>query len=284
MAIKIRKTKRNPCPGKSYKRYANLGTSAKTRPAKKLRLFFKIAAYAIVITALIYCYKFTVSYLYACEKLFINEIEVVGCNNVTATEIKKLIPFKVGDNILKVNLSQTEKDLRQFKPELKDISMTRIWKQKKILISLKEREPEVFILQDGRLAGLDFDNTPFTLRGGMFDMKIPVLQYQDEKARRDLLNFLKAFKPYAPDFIQRITEIKYGETEDIVFVIDNKINVFWGSPKENAIEDKIKKFKAVFADSSGRYQNLDYIDLTFLDDGKNKVVVKPSAETGGKQV
>lgn len=261
-----------------YVRYTNLDRKSKSSFLSLFKVFTRIFLFACLLIAIIYGYKSTVSYIYASNKFLIEDIDVAGCNNVTKTEIKELIPFKIGDNLFKVDLSKAEKEIQKCKPELKDISMSRNWMSKKIIITLKERKPEVFILRDNEFIGLDFDNMPFALRGNMFDMKVPVLKYSSAQERINLLKFVKIFKPYVKDLIPRITEIKYGEVDDIIFVIDNKILIFWGSSKEKDIKNKVQKLKIVFEDSFKRYNAVDYIDLTLLDENKNKIIIKPTLQ------
>jgi len=233
--------------------------------------FMKLFLAVFVLAAFAFAFVQAKQYLCACEKFQIQTIEIVGGKNVTQVEIKELIPFKTGDNLFKVDLSDAEDKIKLLKPELKDITMSRRWK--KILIKLKERQPEVFIPQGESFIGLDFDNISFGLRGHMFEMKIPVLRYVSNKQRADLLNFVKFIKPYAKDFMSRITEIKYGEVDDIVFMIDGKTTVYWGSINKAEIKDKTKKMIEVFTDASSKYPGVEYMDLNFLD--KNKIIVKP---------
>jgi cell division protein FtsQ len=233
-----------------------------------------IQLFLVLILIILFVVLFTKikCYLYTCEKFQIETIEIVGYKNVTQIEIKELIPFQVGDNLFKVNLSDAENKIKVLKPELKDITMLRRWKR--VLIKLKERQPEVFILQGTSLIGLDFDNVSFGLRGHMFDMEIPVLIYTTTEEKLKLLEFVKLLKPYAKDFIHRITEIKYGEVDDIILIIDKKTIVYWGEFNKAKIKDKTKKMLVVFEDAVKKYTNIDYMDLTFLE--KNKIIVKPT--------
>lgn len=238
---------------------------------KIIRLFLLL----IIIVLFVVLFTKIKCYMYTCEKFQIQNIEITGSQNVTQVEIKELIPFQVGDNLFKVNLSDAENKIKVLKPELKDITMLRRWKR--ILIKLKERQPEVFILQGTSLIGLDFDNVSFGLRGHMFDMKIPVLIYTTNEEKLKLLEFVKLLKPYAKDFMQRITEVKIGEVDDIILIIDKKTIVYWGEFNKNELKNKTKKMLLVFDDATKKYTNLDYIDLTFLE--KNKIIVKPTVNT-----
>ncbi len=278
---------------KSYKKYSsrsytkrvslNRVKNGQKKSSLKIfkKLFFKmlfalliVGAGACIVVMLFNAYNYVMSRLYSDERFFIDYIEITGCSNITETEIRNLIPFKIGDNLLRISLSDTKKNLQEQKPELKDISMSRNWKEKKVVISLKEREPEVFIYKDGIKAGIDFDNRPFPLRGNMFDMKIPVLAYSDEKERESLLKFYRQFKVYMKDFIPEITGMSYGDTEDIIFKINDKITVCWGQPYYKKIEEKASKIKLVLNDLAQKDIDAKYIDLSFIDNNKERVIVR----------
>ncbi len=249
---------------------------------KTLLRILVLGVLVCVFILLFRAYDYAKTYLYDDERLFIDDIEVVGCGNVTETEIKNLIPFKVGDNMLKICLASTKAQLQDQKPELKNISLKRSWKDKKIIISLEERTPEVFILKDGNKIGLDFDNKPFSLRGNMFDMKIPVLTYYTEQEKKSLLNFFEQFKIYMAEYIPFITEIKFGETEDIILNLDDK-TVCWGQIQYKKTEEKADKLKTVLKDLSDKNINAKYIDLSLIDDNKDRIIVKIVPEENAEQ-
>ncbi|MDD5021639.1 MAG: FtsQ-type POTRA domain-containing protein [Endomicrobiaceae bacterium] len=254
--------------------FANRNSDVNYKKIIRLFLVLVLLMLIIVLFSKIKCY------LYTCEKFQIQNIEVTGYQNVTQIEIKELIPFKVGDNLFKVDLSDAEDKIKILKPELKDITMLRKWKR--ILIKLKERQPEVFIMRGDSLIGLDFDNISFGLRGHMFDMKIPILRYTTNEEKLKLLEFVKLLKPYAKDFIQKITEVKFGEVDDIILTIDGKTIIYWGEFNKAKMKDKTKKMLLVFEDAVNKYTNLDYIDLTFLE--KDKIIVKPTVNTDNTEV
>ncbi|GAB1401667.1 hypothetical protein MASR1M68_05780 [Elusimicrobiota bacterium] len=235
--------------------------------------FIKLFLLIVVVIFIFVAFTKAKNYIYNCEKFQIQNIEITGHKNVTQVEIKELIPFKTGDNLFKVNLSDAENKIKILKPELKDITMLRRWK--KILIKLKERQPEVFIMQGESLVGLDFDNITFGLRGHMFDMKIPLLRYSTNEEKLKLLEFVKLLKPYAKDFMAKITEVKFGDVDDIVLLIDGKTIVYWGEFNKAEIKNKFKKMLIVFEDATKKYANIEHIDLTFLE--KDKILLKPLA-------
>ncbi len=243
---------------------------------------------AVIGTALFYVYEFTISKIYASDLLLIENIEVTGCNNVTATEIKKLMPFRLGDNLLKINLSRAREEIQKYKPELKMVSMFRDWKNKTVYIELMERMPEVFIYNGENLLGLDFDDVPFSLIGRMIDLKVPVIKYNTVEEKNELLAFLKKSKPYLADFVSKIKEIKIDEiSKDIIFVTVDGTKIYFGAIKknENEIENRIKKMKRVINDAMTKFNAIDYVDLTYLDIAKDKnaVIIKPSIKEEKQQ-
>lgn len=267
------------------KKFSFAATHRRTRSGESLsfklgrllkKTFLRILVLGVLVCIFILlfrAYNYAKTYLYDNERLFIDDIEVVGCGNVTETEIKNLIPFKVGDNMLKICLASTKAQLQEQKPELKNISLKRNWKEKKIVISLEERTPEVFILKGEDKIGLDFDNKPFSLRGNMFDMKIPVLTYSSEQEKKSLLNFFEQFKTHMLEYIPVITEIKFSETEDVILNMGDKA-VCWGQIQYKKIEEKSDKLKTVLKDLSNKNINVKYIDLSLIDDNKERIIVK----------
>lgn len=273
---------------KIYKKKFSTGYTAKSN-RKKSRLLktlfcftFKVLRPVLILAvfavAVFYIYKLTVPKIYASDMFLIENIEVTGCNNVTATEIKKLMPFKLGDNLIKINLSRAREEIQKYKPELKTVSMSRDWKNKTVSIELVERTPEVFIYEDKNLLGLDFDNIPFVLIGKMVDTKVPVIKYNTNEERTELLNFIKFSKHYLGDFISQIKEVKFREiNRELVFVTVEGTKIYFGKVKKNHIEDRIKKMKQIMNDAVSRFKDIEYVDLTYLDISKkkNNVIIKP---------
>lgn len=267
--------KRNFSSGYSYSGKKRKNSSFKKIFSFTFKLLKPVLILGTIFVVIFYAFKFTSSKIYASDMLLIENIEVNGCKNVVATEIKELVYFKVGDKLLRINLSRAQKEIQKEKPELKMISMSRSWKNKSVSIELVERKPEVFIYQNKNLFGLDFDNMPFPLIGNMVDTQVPVLKYKTVPERTELLNFIKISKPYMDSFFSQIKEIYLEEiTNDVVFITREGVKIFFGQIKKNDIENKIKKMLQILNDSNKRFDGLEYVDLTFLDLSKNKVIVK----------
>ena len=250
----------------------NHGRSHSFKKGRRLGKLFVYICLITLLCALVYIGgKKLVGYVYASESIMVKEIDVTGCKNVTKTEIKELLPFKIGDNLLKINLSEAEEEIKKVKPELMDISINRRWQ--KVRVKLYERTPEAFVMSGGEMMGVDFENKPFPLRGFMSGMKIPVIKYKLEDERGDILNFIKIFKPACDDFINNIAEIKYSNSGDIVFTTNDGIVIYWGDERHEYIKHKFDKFRKIYADAVTKHKDIEHIDMTFY--GLGKAVVKP---------
>ncbi|MDR1417594.1 MAG: FtsQ-type POTRA domain-containing protein [Endomicrobium sp.] len=238
---------------------------------KKFKVVLSIIVCASVVFAIYFSYKKLIDIAYKSNKMTIKDIKIVGAKNVTKTEIRELLPFNIGDNILKINLSQAENEIKKLKPELKNIIMHRAWQ--KVQVKLYERIPEAFVVNNDELLGVDFDDTPFPLRGFMSAMKVPKIIYTTDKERKQLLDFIKRFKNICGDFLSNILEIKMSNTGDIIFVINSNTVVFWGDEMPERLYNKFKKFQKIYVDAMSKYKNIEYIDMTLYSLGR--AVVKP---------
>ncbi|MDR0977775.1 MAG: FtsQ-type POTRA domain-containing protein [Endomicrobium sp.] len=250
----------------------------KKKDRKILKNFFYVLLFAVVVYALYFGAIKLFDIVSKSDKIIIKNIEIVGVKNVTKAEIKELLPFKTGDNLLKVKLSEAESEIKKLKLELKNITIRRRWQ--KIKIKLYERTPEAFVMQNGEVMGIDFDDKPFPLRGFMSNMKVPQIICKNTKERKRLLDFIKNFKCICGDFLKNITEIKLNSTDDIVFVTADNATVFWGEDMPKNMVNKFKKFKKVYDSSISRYKQIEYINMELYFSGR--IIVKPaSCDMGG---
>ncbi|MDR0398949.1 MAG: FtsQ-type POTRA domain-containing protein [Endomicrobium sp.] len=244
---------------------------------KKVRKFFKIFFYLVFFGGIVYGLYFGInellSIVYKSDKIIIKDINIVGAKNITKAEIKELIPFKIGDNLLKVKLSETESEIKKLKPELKNIVINRRWQ--KIKIKLYERTPEAFVMQNGEIRGIDFDDKPFPLRGFMSEMKIPKIVYKNDEERKRLLDFIKRFKFVCDGFLDNILEMRINNTDDIIFVTADNMTIIWGEEMPEHLPNKFKKFRKVYEDAISRYKQIEYINMNLYSSGR--IIVKPGA-------
>jgi cell division protein FtsQ len=197
---------------------------------------------------------------YKSDKMLIKNIEVFGAKNVTKSEIKELLPFNIGDNLLKINLSEAEEEIKKLKPELKNIVINRRWQ--KVRVMIYERIPEAFVVNDDSIVGIDFDDKSFPLRGFMSAMKVPKIICKSASERKQLLKFIKRFKSVCGEFLDNISEIKFSNTGDIVFIMNSNTVVFWGEEIQEHLAHKFKKLQKIYVDAMARYKQIEYIDMT----------------------
>jgi cell division protein FtsQ len=245
-----------------------------SKERKIIKLFFCLVLLIIIAFLIYFGSKKLINLVYDSDKMTIKDIEIVKTKNITKAEIKELLPFKIGDNLLKINLSEAKHEIKKLKPELKNIVISRGWQ--KIKIRLYERTPEAFVTECDKIFGIDFDDTPFPLRGFMSKMKVPKLFCKSDSERKELLSFIKRFKSTCGDYISNISEMKFSNTKDIVFIMRDNTLVFWGNERPEDLSHKFNKFQKIYLDAISRYKRLEYIDMTFYDFGK--AIVKPNLE------
>jgi cell division protein FtsQ len=266
----------------SYRRRAVVNPGYR-RPSKRgrkpVKLFVCLLLFALLCFLIYLGVQKLAGCVYAAESITVKEIDVLGCKNVTKTEIKELLPFKIGDNLLKIDLSEAENKIMEVKPELKDISINRRWQ--KVRVKLYERTPEAFVLSGREVLGVDFENKPFPLRGFMSGMKIPTIIHKTEEERGDILKFIKAFKPVCGDFLDNISEIKYSNSKDIVLKTYDGAVIYWGDERPENMAHRFDKFQKIYVDAAAKHKGIEYIDMTFYELGR--AVVKPAPEDGGAE-
>ncbi|MDR0956311.1 MAG: FtsQ-type POTRA domain-containing protein [Endomicrobium sp.] len=245
----------------------------KQKGTKKIIKFFCILVFFIFIFLFYLGCKELIKVTLKSEKIIIKNIEVIGTKNITKAEIKELLPFKIGDNILKINLTEAKSKIKKLKPELKNIIITRRWQ--KVKIKLFERTPEAFIYKNGTTFGIDFDNTPFPLRGFMSAMKVPKIIYKSDSERTQLLYLVKKIKSVCRNFLNNISEIKFSNTGDIILIMNTNTTIFFDNEKSERLTYKFKKIQRIYVDAITRYKQIEYIDITY---SFGKAIVKPVLE------
>jgi cell division protein FtsQ len=248
--------------------------NSRNKGRKNVKLFFCIVLFVFFAFLVYFGGKKLMDLAYESGKIIVKDIEVVGAKNVTKTEIKELLPFKTGDNLLKINLSKAENEIKRLKPELRNIIINRSWQ--KVKIKLYERTPEAFVMCGDAVFGIDFDDNPFPLRGFMSAAKVPKLFYRSDVERKKLLRFVKSFKPVCGDFLSDISEMKFSASGDIIFVTHSNTVVFWGDGGQDVLSRKFKKFQKIYADAMSKYKQIEYVDMALYCFGR--ATVKPFAE------
>jgi cell division protein FtsQ len=249
-------------------------SNSRNESRKSVKLFSYVVLFGFFSFFVYFGGKNLMNLAYESDKMIVKDIEVTGTKNVTKTEIKELLPFKTGDNLLKINLSKAEDEIKRLKPELKNIVINRSWQ--KVKIKLCERAPEAFVMCGDAVFGIDFDDNLFPLRGFMGVTKVPKLFYRSDVERKKLLSFVKSFKSVCGDFLSDISEMKFGGIGDVIFVTHSNTVIFWGDVGQDVLLHKFNRFQKIYADAILKYKQIEYIDMTLYSFGR--VTVKPVTE------
>jgi cell division septal protein FtsQ len=216
-------------------------------------------------------YHILSNFLFCSDCFKIKTIEVRGARNISSSEILALTPFRKGDNLFAAPVSATQENLRQCKPELKKLSISRAWQG--IIIRFEERVPVAFMRTGNERFGLDDENKPFPLRGMYAKKHLPEIVAQDDAGRKDILNFAKVFASKAKDIYPNITKFTSEPAGNVAFNMNDGLKIFWGDCDENKIKPKLIKLNKVLFDAGERFNAIEYVNLCFYESGR--IIIKP---------
>ena len=246
---------------KKIYRYHSYGAPSSRRRSGFAKKIVKLFLLLIFIAAIAYGVKQGYQALKESSASKIESIEIKGNENITQNEIKGLLPFDIGESLLEINLSKAEKDIKELKPEIKKIKISRGWK--KVKVKVYERTPEAFVVLENKKFGLDWDNVPFALRVVSREAQVPVIKFNDEAEIKEILTFLKSCKSSGKDFIAKMKEIETDKYKDIYFVTNDGINVYWGDSESNAVKLRISKFEKIYEDIIAKKLSVKSVDMSF---------------------
>lgn len=267
--MKLRRRSRRP-----LRRFKTVTLRSRVKQERNRRLG-KIILVCLVTGSLAYggwwTWKTATNFLFTSDAFKIRAIEVRGGKNITQSEILALLPFRPGDNIVKLWISETEKNIQQCKPELQRISVRRGWK--KVIVSLEERQPVACVMLDGQRLGLDAENKVFPLRGKLVREALPEVTCRNETDRKEILEFVRLFAPAAKELYPNVVRFGLESLNDIVFDFKGGPRVFWGPLEKDQLESKLKRLAQVMDDAKARFSGMEYINLCYFDNGR--ILVKP---------
>lgn len=241
------------------------------KQATKVFLFLLIAG--LIGTISWWTYRGVTDFLFRSENFKIQKVEIRGINNLSQSEILALLPFRNGDNIFSFDASDVEAEIARSKPELKNIDVGRGWK--KVTVSVEERRPVAFVNIAGERLGLDADNKPFPLRGSWAKEFLPEITRAAENERRTLLSFIRALVPKAKEYSAGVLKFDLEPVDRVILVMKDGSKVFWGPYESSKVEPKLKRLTQVLEEAQSKFQAIEYINLSFFDDGR--ILVKPRA-------
>ena len=237
--------------------------------AYKVGQFVAVACLAGFVV--LFGYRGIRNFLFCSDCFKIKTIEIYGGKNISSSEISALLPFSEGDNIFSAPVCEAQENLRQCKPELKKLTISRRWKE--IVIKFEERVPVAFTKIGGERLGLDDENKPFPLRGMYAKKTLPEIAAQDEEGRRRMLDFIKVFAPKAKDIYPKIVKLYPEPVNNVVFELNSGLKVYWGGSEEDRIKRKLSKLNQVLFDAGERFSAVEYVNLCFFDNGR--IIIKP---------
>ncbi|MCX5778820.1 MAG: FtsQ-type POTRA domain-containing protein [Elusimicrobia bacterium] len=209
-------------------------------------------------------------FVFCADCFVIRSIEVRGGKNVTQSEIRALLPFRVGDNMFRIGVSEAENDIRQCKPELKSIHISRRWKS--VVVHIAERIPLVTMAVGAQRQGLDEDNIPFPLRGRLSPASLPEISAAEPDMRLGMLQFAKTLSRSAGDIFAKTQWLSLDGDQLIVGLAGNT-KILWGPMDAGAFSGKLQRMRQVLADGAARFSDIEYVNLLFFDDGR--ILLKP---------
>jgi len=205
------------------------------------------------------------------ERFNLREIKILGAKNVSKSEIAALLPFRQGDNLFDIWVSEAERNLSQCKPELENISVRRGWQ--KVTVSFDERVPIAYVFIDGEKLGVDVKNKIFPLRGGFTKKSLPKIACSDAEQRMAVIKFIVQYKSLAKDSFKDTVGVGIEQDGCIYFDLAEGPRVMWGVPDRDILKEKYGKLKYVLEDSKAKFSRLEYVNLNFFEQGR--IIIKP---------
>ena len=263
-------------PKPVYRRPVRLRSKVKSEMARKTGTFLGWAIVLVLaVSGVWWGYGKLQHFMENSDCFNIASIEVRGCKNVAQSEIRTLLPFRTGDNLWDVRPGEAEKNIRQCKPELQTITISRGWK--KVTVTVCERKPSGFVMVNGEKLGIDGANIPFPLRGAWINARLPEIDASTEGDRREILSFIADFSPVDGKFFDGISRFALEPVNSIIFDIQGGPRIYWGRLETDKLKAKLGKLTQVLNDSATRYSNgLSYVNLSYFDDGR--VIVMPALQ------
>ncbi|MEG2353554.1 MAG: FtsQ-type POTRA domain-containing protein [Clostridium sp.] len=204
-------------------------------------------------------------------------IEVTGLVNINKDEIEALTPFKVGDNIFKVNIRKAIEGIKSIS-YVEDVNISRELPNK-IVIDLKEKYAKYYIKQEEKIILLDSDATVIEVKENIDLLELIELKgvYHENIQLGEKIEFedernIAVLKDFYDLSNRNNSEIDF-QILDIASILDvkvysNAIEVRIGTIEN--IEEKINVAINIIK-SQGLIDKEGYIDVSFKGNPVMKV-------------
>jgi cell division protein FtsQ len=221
---------------------------------------------------------FTVyQYFQRSTRLNVGEIKIMGCMNVTETELLSLAKVDFQASLAHLDLREVSQQMAKH-PWVEKVKVRRDWARKALVIEVQERVPRALILLED-LYLMDRYGEVFKKAESKDRLDIPVLTGLSRKAIRerdkralelvrqalDLLELLGQRKAFTA---REVSEIHLSKQNGLtLFTLNGGIPIRLGSGE---MADKLNRLERVLPDLRQKAQEVEYLDLNY----PRKVVVK----------
>lgn len=209
--------------------------------------------------------------------LNVGEIKIMGCMNVTESELLNLVGVDFKDSLIHLDLKEVSNRLARH-PWVEKARVRRDWPSKALIIEVQERVPQALILLED-LYLVDRQGEVFKKAGPKDRLDLPVftgLNHREVKEREkgsvrlilealELLELLGQKKVFTP---RQISEIHLSKKNGLVlFTLEGGMPIRMGS---GGLSEKISRLEKVLLDVQQKSKDVEYVDLNY----PRKVVVK----------
>ncbi len=216
-------------------------------------------------------------YFQRTANMHVGEIKIMGCLNVTETELLNLARIDFKASLMNLDLKELSERLAQH-PWVEKTKVRRDWSRMALIIEVQERVPFALILL-GDLYLVDRLGEVFKKVGPKERFDLPVLtglpprqvRERDKGAMAlihqaiELLGLLREGKALTS---QEISEVHLSRKKGLtLFTLGEGLPIYVGSGK---LQEKTRCLEKVWPDVQRKHQNVEYVDLKY----PRKVVVK----------
>lgn len=209
--------------------------------------------------------------------LNVGEVSIMGCMNVTESELVNLAKVDFKASLANLDLREISSRLTKH-PWVEKAKVKRDWSRRALIIEVQERIPQALILLDD-LYLVDRHAEVFKKAEPRDQLDFPVLTGLDtrEVMERDkqavnlvgqaleLLGILRQRKIFTP---RDVSEIHLSKQNGLtIFTLKGGIPIRLGS---GGLEDKIDRLEKVLPDLQPKIKEVEYLDINY----PRKVVVK----------
>ena len=241
------------------------------RKSKPLRVVYGLLILMVSIAAVAYFLNLPI--------WAIREVTVSGAKILSADEVKALSGIPLNENLFFANFSQAENNLRKI-GAIKTFKIRR-FPPATVIIEINERVPMAAVIFPDQSIIIDSDgyiinqNPNLTLNiPNMIDLPIIAGVDQNELLKNNQID--QKTVATISSIIQRLsrfTELKklqfnLGGLEEMDLLLDDILKVKLGDVEE--LETKMKTFEKLIARVSGKWSQIEYIDVRY----PNEPVIK----------